>query len=633
MSASQRQLGGLGALFFLASLGAIAYFVQRQEIPEERDLVRAAATVVPESTPEEPALALPWQERLDLSAAKLVGYGPPAAPLAEGAEAPAVDPASGRLVQELSDGHRILYTSTRSFSRRGPPDLPQPRGPLRRRRHPRRPRQRGPGDGRPLEHGPPGRPAGDRHHRVGPRRLDLQARHRRRPARSKRASAKSKVCFSGGLHGITDDLLTDDPARDERCDDLGGAVAHSHNVVVAKLALKHLERRRPARHRQDLQVRERHPLRVPLRAQPRPDPRRAKERARVAAGFWHVDMSPLHGALLASVFARDGVLQAPARRRPGARPRRQRRHPARPKTERAIAREVAKSVGEMMVRTTTEGTARGSFRDRQGVYYIPDVEVAGKTGSLTGKRAPASTTTGSSATPLPTAPRSPSPSSSPTSRSGRSRPTTPPAASSRSTSAPRRDRRTSSRAPQQRRRPHPPSARGQGRPGDRQRRPARGAPSRRPCRRRRRRALGRHLGRRATRRPPSRASRQRAARRRAPPDPRRRPPRHPPRARQRLSRAPRGDHGSTIAARPIHAVDYLYININNININSSLSTARICGSPLLVAESAGPAAPAATRTQSPRAHSGRSWISPANARSITPTIRARSRGKRPPSGR
>ena len=40
------------------------------------------------------------------------------------------------------------------------------------------------------------------------------------------------------------------------------------------------------------------------------------------------------------------------------------------------------------MRTAAEGTARGSVSDRQGVYYIPDVEVAGKTGSLTGKRAP-----------------------------------------------------------------------------------------------------------------------------------------------------------------------------------------------------------------------------------------------------
>ena len=44
MSAPPSRLGGLGALFFVATLGAIAFYVQRQEVPESFDAVRAAAT-------------------------------------------------------------------------------------------------------------------------------------------------------------------------------------------------------------------------------------------------------------------------------------------------------------------------------------------------------------------------------------------------------------------------------------------------------------------------------------------------------------------------------------------------------------------------------------------------------------
>jgi peptidoglycan glycosyltransferase len=99
-------------------------------------------------------------------------------------------------------------------------------------------------------------------------------------------------------------------------------------------------------------------------------------------------MSPVHGALLASIFARDGIYQPPHVIAQVLGPDGSDRSPALPKTERVLPKEIADQVGEMMVRTTAEGTARGSFRDRQGVYYIPDIEVAGKTGSLTGKRAP-----------------------------------------------------------------------------------------------------------------------------------------------------------------------------------------------------------------------------------------------------
>src|SRR5690606_16395996 len=62
--------------------------------------------------------------------------------------------------------------------------------------------------------------------------------------------------------------------------------------------------------------------------------------------------------------------------------------PALPDQSRALAELVADQVGEMMVGTTRFGTARDSFRDPQGVEFVRGVEIAGKTGSLTGKRDP-----------------------------------------------------------------------------------------------------------------------------------------------------------------------------------------------------------------------------------------------------
>ena len=397
MSAPRTRLGGFGAVFFIATLGAIAFYVQRQTVPDTHDAVRTALGTTPQTASEPtPLAALPWQDRLDLAALKAVPIGPVAPPPAKTA-GKSSDPdfaglaqnlGDSRLVQELSDGHRILYTldpvlqdaALQIFRNREVPyaaavilDV-QDNSVLAMAGHSTMDPQVD-----PLEIVTTAwAPAASTFKLVTAAGL----------LKNKSVNNKTKVCFSGGLHGITDELLLDDAGRDERCDDLGGAIAHSHNVVVAKLALKHmsadglLDIARTFKFESDI------PFEFPVERSPALIPADAKERARVAAGFWHIDMSPVHGALLASVFARDGIYQPPHVLAQVRGPDGVDRTPALPRSERILAQDVAQQVGEMMVRTTAEGTARGSFRDRQGVYYIPDVEVAGKTGSLTGKRAP-----------------------------------------------------------------------------------------------------------------------------------------------------------------------------------------------------------------------------------------------------
>ncbi len=383
-------------MFFIATLGAIAFYVQRQAVPETHDVVRTAVTAAPANPTETPVTALPWQDRLDLAALKAVAIGPAEAAAAKPGSK-STDPdfaglttglANSGLVQDLSDGHRILYTldpvlqdaALQIFRNREVPYAAAVILDVR--------------DNSVL--------ALAGHSSMDPQVDPLEiVTTAWAPAastfklvtaagllRGRAVTNKTKVCFSGGLHGITDDLLTDDARRDERCDDLGGAIAHSHNVVVAKLALKHLSADGLLDIAKTFKFESDIPFEFPIERSPALVPADAKERARVAAGFWHVDMSPLHGALLASIFARDGIYQPPHVVAQVLAPDGSDRSPALPKSERVLPKEIADQVGEMMVRTTAEGTARGSFRDRQGVYYIPDIEVAGKTGSLTGKRAP-----------------------------------------------------------------------------------------------------------------------------------------------------------------------------------------------------------------------------------------------------
>lgn len=395
MSAPRTRLGGLGALFFVATLGGIAFYVQRQSVPETHDAVRTAATASQAPAEEAPVAALPWQDRLDLAAMKAMVIGPDAPAPTRAAKttdpdipALATDLARSRLVQELSDGHKILYTldpvlqdaALQIFRNREVPYAAAVVLDVR--------------DNAVL--------ALAGHSSMDPQVDPLEiVTTAWAPAAStfklvtaasllahKLVSPKTRVCFSGGLHGITDDLLADDPGRDERCDDLGGAIAHSHNVVIAKLALKHLGADHLLSTARSFKFESDIPFEFPVERSPALIPSDAKERARVAAGFWHIDMSPLHGALVASVFARGGVFQAPHVIAQVLGPDGSDRTPAAAKTERVLPKEIAETIGEMMVRTTTEGTARGSFKDRQGVSYIAEAEVAGKTGSLTGKRAP-----------------------------------------------------------------------------------------------------------------------------------------------------------------------------------------------------------------------------------------------------
>ncbi len=50
---------------------------------------------------------------------------------------------------------------------------------------------------------------------------------------------------------------------------------------------------------------------------------------------------------------------------------------------RTMSKATASTIGAMMVTTTTKGTARKYFKDKQGKPFLPGIAVAGKTGTLT----------------------------------------------------------------------------------------------------------------------------------------------------------------------------------------------------------------------------------------------------------
>jgi peptidoglycan glycosyltransferase len=398
------RFGGLGAIFFLATLGGIAFYVQEQSIPEERDELRKPATALPDVVEENAPPPLAWADRVDLGAIALtpiLAAGPqPAAapkPMGGGAESSGaelnaaelnVDPAKAMFVQDLADGHRLLYTldpvmqdaALTIFRNREVPYAAAVVLDLR--------------DNSVLAF------AG--HSSMDPQVDPLEILTTAwAPAASTfklvtaasllengAASSDTKACFHGGLQGITDDLLVDNPTLDTRCETLSDAIAHSYNVVLAKLALGHLDQRKLEETAESLLFQAEIPFEFTLEPSPAHIPADSNSRAKVAAGFWHVDLNPVHAAVLASVFARGGMYQPPHIIAQVVGPDGSDLTPRLPEQTRALAQSVADEVGEMMVGTTKFGTARESFRDAQGVDYIPGYDVAGKTGSLTGKREP-----------------------------------------------------------------------------------------------------------------------------------------------------------------------------------------------------------------------------------------------------
>lgn len=193
--------------------------------------------------------------------------------------------------------------------------------------------------------------------------------------------ADDKVCYHGGLRSVDKSNLVDNPRADSACNDLGFGVAKSQNALIAKLANAHLDRdslgamatnfgfgKTPA-FALDLE-----PGRIQL-------PTDKLEFARVSAGFWSTELSPLGAALAANVVASRGMAVTP--RIVAEVHEKDRVIPVVTKVpERVLDAKVASSVADMMTGTVRYGTAFKAFHDKRGRAYLGKTKVAGKTGSL-----------------------------------------------------------------------------------------------------------------------------------------------------------------------------------------------------------------------------------------------------------
>jgi cell division protein FtsI/penicillin-binding protein 2 len=198
-----------------------------------------------------------------------------------------------------------------------------------------------------------------------------------------------KYCYGGGEHSISRKDLEPDEERDKWCATVPLAMGRSINAVFARLALRHVEREKlrstAMRFGYGMDI----PFDVPVAQSTIDVPEDELEYARMAAGFWHTKLSPFQGAnigltvanggemirqhIVERVVDEDGTLlyQRPKERQV---------------LRRALDERTAWAVARMMEQTVRNGTSFQSFHDRAGRPFLPDIRVAGKTGTLTEKK-------------------------------------------------------------------------------------------------------------------------------------------------------------------------------------------------------------------------------------------------------
>ena len=198
--------------------------------------------------------------------------------------------------------------------------------------------------------------------------------------------ADSKECYSGGgSERLQAQDLVDDPKKDKWCVTLAGAMGRSVNAVFAKLAQKHLK---PA----DVEAMAKQfgygapvPFDVPVQPAAVNIPPEPLDFARTSAGFWNTTLSPLEAAWMSTIVARGGEAVRPliVKDVRAANGEIVYTSPASPVVRRVVKADTAAAITTMMDYTVSDGTSFRAFHDEKGHAFIPNITIAGKTGTLT----------------------------------------------------------------------------------------------------------------------------------------------------------------------------------------------------------------------------------------------------------
>lgn len=197
-------------------------------------------------------------------------------------------------------------------------------------------------------------------------------------------SPRTKQCYSGGRSRITATDLIDNPARDKACATLSDAMGRSINTIFARLAIKHLSPERVAKEAKLYGFGEEIPFDVPVAISKADIPKDDLGFGRTAAGFWNTTLSPLAGATMMATIANRGTMLRPVIVESVVEKGKAiYTAPKRRVVRKAIEPATARALTTMLEATVSRGTSRRAFQDRKGRPFLPNIRVAGKTGTLT----------------------------------------------------------------------------------------------------------------------------------------------------------------------------------------------------------------------------------------------------------
>jgi peptidoglycan glycosyltransferase len=202
-------------------------------------------------------------------------------------------------------------------------------------------------------------------------------------------NAETEQCYHGGKSRIMPDELVDDPRRDRWCATVAIAMGRSLNVVFGRLAQKHLTPEDITAMGGAFGFGAPIPFAVANEAPKIQVPQEPIEFARTSAGFWNTTLSPLAAALLAQTIANHGITLEPRIVAAVFQGKdeiwREDREPH--MLRQAVKSSTANELTQMMLQTVSNGSAFKSFHDEHGTAYLPGIEIAGKTGTLSDHQA------------------------------------------------------------------------------------------------------------------------------------------------------------------------------------------------------------------------------------------------------
>lgn len=200
-----------------------------------------------------------------------------------------------------------------------------------------------------------------------------------------KVSPQDEISYRGGIYGITRGGIHVRDGRGVPKMTLEEAIARSANAVFGKVAVNHVGGPVLEEYLTKFGFGMKIPFDLPVETSRAEVPREEFELARTGAGFGEVYVSPLHMAMIMSAIASGGAMPRPVlidriEDRDG-----QPLNESSPvKWRDTVLPETANAVVRMMVKTVEMGTSHRTFGTPERTPLLHDMDVAAKTGSLSG---------------------------------------------------------------------------------------------------------------------------------------------------------------------------------------------------------------------------------------------------------